>query len=157
MVSPAGLRHGRIHRYPSHMSYSTRWRGDFTNAEVASLHAVAFGAPHHGDVLRDWRAMTERHSLGWVTAREVEDLVGFVNVVTDGGVHAWVQDTMVAPRARHRGLGTEMMAVLRAQASARGCEWLHVDFASELSDFYWRASGFEPTAAGLLRLTPPPR
>jgi len=80
-----------------------------------------------------------------------------VNVVTDGGVHAWVQDTMVATTMRHRGLGTKMLAMVRAHALEGPTEWLHVDFAPELSDFYFGACGFEDTTAGLMHLGPPSR
>jgi len=38
-----------------------------------------------------------------------------------------------------------------AAARAAGAEWLHVDFEPELEPFY-RAAGYRPTAAGLLRL-----
>ena len=52
------------------------------------------------------RRLLEGHSLGWVVAREDGSLVGFVNVLWDGLVHAWIQDTMVAdlgtpPGRRH--------------------------------------------------------
>ena len=44
----------------------------------------------------DWRAQVERHSLGWVCATDGGgSLVGFVNVAWDGGVHAFVLDTLV--------------------------------------------------------------
>ena len=52
------------------------------------------------------------HSLGWVVARDGAELVGFVNVLWDGLVHAWIQDTMVAANAsRGRGVGTRLVAV----------------------------------------------
>ena len=47
--------------------------------------------------------LTQAHSLGWVTARSAGELVGFVNVVWDGLVHAWLQDVMVAARAGRQG------------------------------------------------------
>jgi hypothetical protein len=37
------------------------------------------------------------------------------------------------------------------EARTRGAHWLHVDFEPHLTDFY-RACGFAPTAAGLIRL-----
>jgi hypothetical protein len=37
-------------------------------------------------------------------------------------------------------------------AKAAGCEYLHVDFEDDLSDFYYGAGGFTPTSAGLLSL-----
>jgi GNAT superfamily N-acetyltransferase len=128
------------------------WRGPFTNDEVNTLHAEAFGTRVFSAEEWNWQALTERHSLGWVTARLDDQLVGFVNVPWDGFVHAWVQDVMVAASARHRGVG---LAVVRAAvdgARSAGCEWLHVDFADELRPFYLDACGFRPTNAGLIQL-----
>jgi GNAT superfamily N-acetyltransferase len=100
----------------------------------------------------DWVALTARHSLGWVTARDEHRLVGFVNVIWDGLVHAWIQDVMVAVGGRGQGIATRMVAIARDQAAAAGCEWLHVDFDDELEPFYFGACGFQPTNAGLIAL-----
>ena len=136
------------------MSTDPAWRGTFTSAEVNVLHAEAFGTRVFGDDEWDWVALTARHSLGWVTARDADGLTGFANVVTDGLVHAWVQDVMVAARARHRGLGAQVVAAAADGARAAGCEVLHVDFDDDLRPFYVQACGFTPTSAGLLRLQP---
>jgi GNAT superfamily N-acetyltransferase len=128
------------------------WRGAFTNREVNALHAEAFGGPVFDDAEWDWVALTERHSLGWVVARDGDDLVGFVNVLWDGFVHAWLQDTMVAARARGGGVGTALVACARDGAKAAGCEYLHVDFEERLRPFYIDACGFTSTGAGLLAL-----
>jgi GNAT superfamily N-acetyltransferase len=131
------------------MAISFHWRGDFDNAEVNDLHAEAFG--HH--VLEDdWQAQVQQYSLGWVCARDGVRLVGFVNVAWDGGVHAFVLDTMVRAGAARQGIGTELVAVSVAESRAAGCGWLHVDFDDHLRDFYFDACGFEPTNAGLIKL-----
>jgi GNAT superfamily N-acetyltransferase len=128
------------------------WRGRFRNDEVNELHAEAFETRvFHGSEW-DWREQVERHSLGWVVARDDGRLVGFVNVPWDGLVHAWIQDTMVAERARHRGIGTELVAVAVREARRAGCEWLHVDFDDHLRPFYFEACGFTPTNGGLINL-----
>ena len=132
-----------------------RWRGEFTNAEVNALHAEAFETRVFTDEEWDWVALTERHSLGWVTARDDDTLVGFVNVVWDGLVHAWLQDTMVAASARRRGVGVALVRAAQQGATAAGCEWLHVDFDDDLRPFYFDACGFTPTNAGLIHLEPP--
>jgi GNAT superfamily N-acetyltransferase len=125
------------------------WRGEFTSDEVNNLHAAAFGHP----VLDDgWRSQVERHSLGWVTARVEGLLVGFVNVAWDGGVHAFLIDTVVAPTHRRRGIGAALVGAAVGEARAAGCEWLHADFDDELIPFYVEACGFTPTAAGLIAL-----
>jgi GNAT superfamily N-acetyltransferase len=129
-----------------------QWRGDFTSSEVNALHAEAFGTRVYDDSEWDWRRLVERHSLGWVVARDRTGLVGFVNVLWDGLVHAWLQDTMVAAAARGTGVGTGLVAHARDGAKAAGCEFLHVDFDDDLRPFYFGACGFSPATAGLMRL-----
>lgn len=129
------------------------WRGGFTSAEVNELHADAFETRVFDDSEWDWRALTARHSLGWVTAREGDGLVGFANVLWDGLVHAWIQDVMVARAARHRGIGVALVEAARDGAREAGCEYLHVDFDDDLRDFYFGACGFRPTNGGLIDLS----
>jgi GNAT superfamily N-acetyltransferase len=128
------------------------WRGGFTNAEVNELHAEAFETKVFDESAWDWRALTERHSLGWATARDGGNLVGFANVLWDGLVHAWIQDVMVARSARRRGIGLMLVRGCRDHARNVGCEFLHVDFEDHLRDFYIDACGFKPTNAGLIEL-----
>lgn len=132
---------------PRRVAYT--WRGAFDNAEVNALHAEAFG---HRVLRDDWQGQVQRHSLGWVCARAGDALVGFVNVPWDGGVHAFILDTMVATSARRQGIGTRLVAVAAAEARAAGCDWLHVDFDDDLRAFYFNACGFRPTDAGLIDL-----
>jgi GNAT superfamily N-acetyltransferase len=128
------------------------WRGPFTNEEVNALHAEAFQTRVYDESEWNWVQATGRHSLGWVTARDDAELVGFVNVLWDGGAHAWLQDTMVATSARHRRIGVALVDHARRGAKAAGCEYLHVDFDAELGSFYYGACGFRPTNAGLMEL-----
>jgi GNAT superfamily N-acetyltransferase len=129
------------------------WRGGFTNAEVNALHAEAFETRVFDDSEWNWEDLTERHSLGWVTARDGDSLVGFANVLWDGLVHAWIQDVMVKRSARHRGIGVALVDATRDGARQAGCEFLHVDFDDHLLDFYVGACGFRPTNGGLIDLT----
>jgi GNAT superfamily N-acetyltransferase len=135
------------------MDVELTWRGSFDNGEVNALHAAAFGTRVYSDDEWDWRRQVDVHSLGWVVARDAAGLVGFANVVTDGVVHAWIQDVMVAERAGRRGVGRAIVAACADGARAAGCEILHVDFDAELTGFYIDACGFTPSAAGLLDLT----
>ncbi len=129
------------------------WRGSFTNAQVNELHADAFGTRVFSDAEWNWVGLVDRHSLGWVTARNSDEvLVGFVNVPWDGFVHAWVQDLMVAETSRRQGIGVALIKEVRSQASAAGCGWLHVDFDDDLRPFYYDACGFTPSNAGLIAL-----
>ena len=136
-----------------------QWRGPFDSREVSALHAEAFGgqggsggAGDRGAGPRDWQAQVERHSLGWVCARDGGDLAGFVNVAWDGGAHAFILDTMVAPRMHRQGTGTRLVTLAIAEARRAGCAWLHVDFEEHLRPFYLGSCGFAPSAAGLIAL-----
>lgn len=79
------------------------------------------------------------------------DLVGFVNVVGDGGIHAFVLDTTVHPSVRRQGVGVRLVRRAADEARRAGARWLHVDHEEHLSGFYARC-GFRATAAGLRRL-----
>ena len=91
------------------------------------------------------------HSLTYICAFQDAQLIGFVNVAWDGGIHGFILDTTVHRDWQGRGVGTEMMRHASNVASIRGIEWLHVDFEPHLEGFY-RRCGFERTEAGLLHL-----
>jgi GNAT superfamily N-acetyltransferase len=131
------------------MSIRHEWRGVFTNQELNVLHAEGFD---HRVLDDDWVAQVERHSLGWVTARDGDQLVGFVNVAWDGAIHAFLLDTLVAATHRRRGIATELVGVATDHARSAGCEWLHVDFDDDLRELYFASCGFTPTNAGLIQL-----
>jgi GNAT superfamily N-acetyltransferase len=106
----------------------------------------AWGAPPppgYGRVLE--------RSLVHIGAYDGDCLVGFVNLACDGGIHAFVLDTAVDTAYRRRGIATELVRLAALEARAAGVTWLHVDFEPHLEGFY-RACGFGPTAAGLMRL-----
>ncbi len=139
------------------MTVACDWRGAFGNGELNALHAEAFESRLRDD---DWRSQVERHSLGWVTARDADVLVGFVNVAWDGGDHAFLIDTKVRPDHQRRGIGTELVRIAARHAREAGCEWLEVDFDDDSghAPFYFDACGFRPTRAGLVHLPSlPPR
>ncbi|HEY3503365.1 MAG TPA: GNAT family N-acetyltransferase [Actinocatenispora sp.] len=128
-------------------------RPALSDATMADLFAAAWDTPAAAgrDVTR-WRPILAR-SLTWVAAHRDGRLVGFVNVVGDGGRHAFVLDTTVHPGEQRSGLGTRLVRAAAGEARAAGAEWLHVDYEEHLTGFY-AGCGFRPTAAGLLRLAP---
>ena len=131
------------------MPIAYAWRGAVGNVELNALHAEGFEHPVLDD---DWRGQLQRHSLGWVCARDGDQLVGFINVPWDGAAHAFLIDTLVAASHRQQGIGRRLVAIAADQARRAGCEWLHVDFEDELAAFYLEACGFQPTPAGLIPL-----
>lgn len=131
------------------MKIDHRWRGPLSDPELDLLHAEAFA---HALTSVPWNRRLSRHSIGWVTARSGDDLVGFVNLVGDGGDHAVLLDLAVADDARGRGVGTRLVREACDGARTLGCQWVHVDFVESLVPFYRDACGFAGTAAGLLAL-----
>jgi GNAT superfamily N-acetyltransferase len=132
---------------PDDVSFS--WRGVVGNEELNALHAEGFDHPVLDD---DWDTQLTTHSLGWVTARAGSHLVGFVNVAWDGGVHAFLLDTLTRHDHRHRGIATRLVQIAVDEVRAAGCEWLHVDWDEALDRLYVNACGFEPAPAGLIQL-----
>lgn len=136
-----------------HGNITYTWRGPFTNREIHALHAEAFETRVFDESEWDWIGQTDRHSLGWVVARDGDGLVGFVNVLWDGLVHAFIEDVMVGAAYRQGGIGVALVHAARDGARASGCEFLHVSFDEELRVFYIDACGFTATLGGLMELT----
>lgn len=129
---------------PEQISYRTS--PPVTNLALNQL----FDAAWEKHSARDFGSVIER-SLAYICAFDGEQLIGFVNLAWDGGVHAFLLDTTVHPDYQRRGIGRTL--VERAVLVARACSihWLHVDFEPHLTDFY-RGCGFVHTEAGLMRL-----
>jgi GNAT superfamily N-acetyltransferase len=145
------MRIGSISIDPDEVSgVSFRVNPEVTNESLNELFGAAW--PTHS--CRDFRPVLER-SLIYVCAFEANRLVGFVNVAWDGGLHAFLLDTTVHPQWRRRGIGRNLVRHAEYLARTRGMEWLHVDFDSELREFYY-GCGFRPTEAGLIRLAGSP-
>ena len=119
-----------------------------TNEELNTLVADAWPGPH---VDRDYSAVLAR-SLGYVCCYIDGEIIGFVNVAWDGGVHAFLLDTTVRSDMQRKGIGTQLVLRARELARASGAEWLHVDYEPRLTEFYQKC-GFTKTDAGLIRLT----
>lgn len=114
-------------------------------AEFSALWASGWGKPWHGPLPR-WEI-----SLVHLGAYEDGRLVGYVNVATDGSGHAFLLDPTVHRQVQRRGLGTLLVRRAAELSRERGGQWLHVDYEPHLDGFY-KACGFKPTLAGLIRL-----
>ena len=90
-------------------------------------------------------------SLLYVTGSIGDRLVGFANVATDGGAHAFLLDPTVDREFQRQGIGTALVQLAAREAKGRGCEWFHVDYEPHLAPFY-TAAGFRPTTAGIMHL-----
>jgi len=118
--------------------------------ELTHLHRQAFRDCVDGFV--PWTRRLGRHSICWVTAHVGQRLVGFVNVIGDGGVHAVLLDTVVHPAYQQRGIGKELVKRAVEEARTLGCRRVHADYDDRAADFYERVCGFSSGASGVRRL-----
>lgn len=114
--------------------------------ELQPAWTAAWGAPFSGDL-----AKVLSRSLVHAAAYSGRQLVGYVNVAWDGGVHAFLLDTTVDPAFQRRGIARKLVAMVAEAARQRGAQWLHVDYEPQLASFY-AICGFRHTEAGLIEL-----
>lgn len=101
------------------------------DVSLSRLHSGASGDAS-GEIL-PWAKRLREHSLSWVRAFDQDSLIGFVHACWDGGVHAFLLDTVVDPRYQRQGVGQNLVQSLVQQVRAAGCEWLHVDYEPHLT------------------------
>lgn len=112
---------------------------DYHEAEILNLYAAA-----------GWIAYTENpaalrqgfeHSLLVLAAYEGDRLLGIIRVVGDGATVVFIQDILVYPEHRRKGIGTALLqAVLNRYQHVRQIE-LVTDNTEETVAFY-RSLGF---------------
>ncbi len=116
------------------------------NEELNTLFDLSW--PGHS--WRDFQPIL-KHSLAYVCVRNGAQLIGFINLAWDGGIHAFILDTTVHPDYRRRGIGQALVLQACDKAREADIEWVHVDFEEYLASFYY-GCGFQTTAAGVLNL-----
>ena len=67
--------------------------------------------------------------------------VGTGRVISDGIADAYIQDLVVLPRWRHRGIGRRIVARLLDECKARGITWIGL-IAQPGTDGFYRSLGF---------------
>jgi GNAT superfamily N-acetyltransferase len=78
-------------------------------------------------------------------------LLGFARVISDGCLHAYINEMIVRPEAQGQGIGRELLLRLLARCHAQGIRDIQLFAAAGKSGFY-RGLGFEPrpdTAPGM--------
>jgi len=100
-----------------------------------------------------WRrfASMHRRSLVYLCAYYRNQVVGYVNVVWDGGTRGFLVDLTVHPEYRGRGIGTALVERAVEVANRRGVGSLRAEFGPDEVEFY-RRLGFESVDAGVRRL-----
>ena len=125
-----------------------RWetRGEIDLAALEHLFARAWDGHGKGD----YDQVLDR-SFTWVTAHYRSQLIGFVKVAWDGGVHFFLLDTTVHPDFQRRGIGTAVVRTAINSCRGHG-EWLHVDSDQELMQRLYLPAGFAEAIAGTVNV-----
>jgi ribosomal protein S18 acetylase RimI-like enzyme len=94
-------------------------------------------------------AVLQERLFTYFTARVDGELIGYISVMSDGTLDAYLQDLVVQPTYQGRGIGTELMGRAIDYLLERDIQSIQVIFAPELEDFY-RRFGFRIVRAGII-------
>lgn len=78
-----------------------------------------------------------------IAAYEKDQLVGFVDSVSNGVTDAYIQDLMVHPDFQGKGIGTELMNRIIALLKEKQIFTISVIYEERLKEFYRRFGFFE--------------
>ena len=94
-----------------------------------------------------------RQTLGstyvWAGCFCGDELVGYVDVISDGVADAYIRDLMVHPAHQQLGIGSCLLTMVLEQIRRGGIRMANVVFDRGLAEFY-RKAGFHLMAGGML-------
>ena len=71
-----------------------------------------------------------------ITAYEKDDLIGYIDCVSNGVTDAYIQDLMVHPDYQGKGVGTELMNQMIAYLKEKRIYMISVIYEESLKSFY---------------------
>lgn len=127
------------------LNYRLYNAGDFDS--LYAIEEICFQPPlrfPHGYM----RSLVESASAATWIAEEDGRLAGFAIVEwsnSAGEIVAYIQTLEVAPEARQRGIGAELLRRLEASAQSAGARliWLHVDQENAPAVYLYEAHGYQ--------------
>ena len=112
--------------------------------ELADLYGIA-GFTDEGDDPALWLDAVLSGSLLAAGVFRGEQLIGFGRALGDGVSDAYLQDIVIHPDFRGRGLGARLVHFLIAELRKTGTAWIGIVAVPGKEDFY-RKLGFTPLA-----------
>ena len=76
------------------------------------------------------------NSWHWISAFDAGRLVGIGRLISDGALYAFVCDMIVLPGYRKRGVGTEILKLLKEKCSTFNIQRVWLFAAAGVSEFY---------------------
>lgn len=89
-------------------------------------------------------------SWGWITARDKENLVGFVQILSDGIRHAYILRLIVHKEYQCKGIGTEIVKSLMELLEINNLSPILITKPSE--ELFYNKFGLDRTSNGFISL-----
>ncbi len=84
-----------------------------------------------------------------IAAYEEDELIGYIDSISNGVTDAYIQDLMVHPKYQGKGIGTELMNQIIACIKEKHIYMVSIIFEEELKSFY-EEFGFYTMLSGQL-------
>lgn len=85
----------------------------------------------------------------YFTARKDGKLIGFIDVLSDGIADSYLQDLVIHPKFRRKGIGTELVKKAIRFLQKNNIKFIQVTFNPEYEEFFKRF-GFHIYKAGVI-------
>lgn len=122
---------------------------ELDEAQIAQLHALYRREWWTADrTLDETRRCVQGSQIRIGLAGDAGELIGFVRVVTDYSIKAFVFDVIVADGWRGKGLGARLLDLVLAHPDLAGVRHFELYCRPELEGFYERF-GFRPDVGGV--------
>ena len=87
-----------------------------------------------------------------ISACEDDNLIGYVEVISNGVTDAYIQDLMVHPSMQHRGMGTQLMNMTINEIKKREIYMVSVIYGEEELKEFYEKFGFTSMLCGQMEL-----
>jgi len=95
----------------------------------------------------EWYEKSLKNSYFYLCCFNGDDLIGFLDVVSNGVTDSYIQDVIVSPKFQGQGIGTQMMEMAINKLKEDKIYAISVLFDEELIEFY-KKFGFHIMMAG---------
>lgn len=115
---------------------------EFCLSQAENLYALCGWSAYLTDRAALQRAF--ENSLSFFGAYEQERLIGFARCVGDGEHVVLIQDLLVAPTFRHRGVGTELLSLILKEYQSVRSVFLLTDADDPRANGFYQTFGLVP-------------
>ena len=88
-------------------------------------------------------------SYFWAGCFAAGELVGYIEVISDGVDDAYIRNLIVHPEYQRKGLGLKLLELATGRIKADGIKMTNILFEPELASFY-RKAGFMIISGGVI-------